>query len=159
MTKIIYKVSNSNFPGIVYIGMSNKGLTGAQSTITQLKHTLKSTDFNPIYKPILSDKNYNIEIIEVVSDNDNIIDRKKHWEHHYYNKPPQPEPQPEPQLPLEEPQLPLEEPQPDPNDIINCLTEYIALERYNMAVCQAKIQMYSAKMVFVKEIGKEPYQR
>lgn len=150
MSKIIYKVSNADFPGIYYIGMSSLGVPGAEHIITQLKHRIKNENYNPPYKQILSNNNYTIDILELIGNGVDIKLRKKHWEGQYYNQAQPPVVQTEPVV-VQAPII------PDINDIIKSLEEQIGLERYNMSVSQAKIQMLSARLVFAKEFGKEPY--
>lgn len=155
MSKIIYKVSNTDFPDTVYIGMSSKGLLGAKNTVNQLKYTINNTeDYNPPYKAIFTNDNYKIDILEIIYNNDNMKDRKHYWEQQYYKTV---------QTVEEAPVQPVQPPQPklkqDISEIIKNLEKSIALERYEMSMCQAKIQMYSARLVFIKETGQEPYEK
>lgn len=158
MAPIIYKVSNDDFPDIVYIGMSSKGIPGAKNSIKQLKIRIDNENYNPPYKSILTNDNYKIDILEIIYNNDNIIDRKHYWENQYYKTVKTVEATP---VQLEEAPVQPEQPKlkQDISEIIKNLEKSIALERYEMSVCQAKIQMYSARLVFIKETGQEPYEK
>lgn len=152
MSKIIYRVFNDDFPGINYIGMSSKGLQGADHIITQLKNRINKEGYNPPYKSIFTNDNYKIDILETIHNNADIKNRKKHWEQQYYSQAENPQVPPVIVKEVEESTI-----KPNINDIIKSLEEQIALERYNLSVSQAKIQMLSARLVFAKEFGKEPY--